>query len=339
MARAKDGSSPRGSLHGVRFSVVGPGKVGSSLTHWLVECGATLVEVGARHPERVEAWAQSLAAQAVPIAELGQSSRCSVGKAGDGESSAVDPSPVHLPDLLLIAVSDPAIGIVASQLSHRPVARVALHSSGSLGAEVLAPLAPATAIGSLHPLKAFPRVLHRVREAAGTLFAVDGTPPAVALSRRLAAAWGATTAEVPTAARPLYHFAATLAAGGVVTLLATADRIARQQGLDKAVTRGYIDLAIGALEAAREASTPSDAITGPLARGDLEIVGRQLNRLARADPATIPLCGQLAMETLRHLGLPPRDYHKAIGRLGLGKDDMNVSEWEESLDRGERKGR
>ncbi len=309
------------------------------MTHWLVECGATLVEVGARHPERVESWAESLCAQALPIAELGRSSRRGIGEAGEGTAGAEDPSPTRLPDLLLIAVSDPAIGIVANQLSRRPVARIALHTSGSLGAEVLAPLAPATAIGSLHPLKAFPRVLRRVREAAGTLFAVDGTPPAMALSRRLAAAWGATTAEVPTAARPLYHFAATLAAGGVVTLLATADRIARQQGLDKAVTRGYIDLAIGALEAAREAPTPSAAITGPLARDDLETVGRHLSRLAQADRATIPLCGQLAMETLRHLGLPSRDYQKAIARLGLGKDDMNVSVWEEPLDRGERKGR
>ena len=205
--------------------------------------------------------------------------------------------------------------------------RVALHTSGSRGAEALAPLAGSMATGSLHPLKAFPHVLQPVDEAVGTLFAIDGAPRAIALARRITSAWGGVATEVPAAARPLYHFAATLAAGGVVTLLATADRIAQQQGLDPIVTQGYIDLALGALRSARKAPTPAAAITGPLARGDLATAARQLALLAETDTAALPLCGQLALETLRHLGLPTARRSEAAARLGLrrqaGKDDMN----------------
>ena len=74
---------------------------------------------------------------------------------------------------------------------------------------------------------------------------MDGDPEARDLAFRLAAAWGAEAAEVPAAARPLYHFAATLAAGGVVTLLAAAEEIAERLGLPEAVTRGYLELCTG----------------------------------------------------------------------------------------------
>ncbi len=326
---ADDGNTARASLAGLRFCLVGPGKVGSSLAHWLVEHGAALVEVGARRPEAAQSWARSLAGRAVSIEQLGATER--LGKAPSeaplaAEGAAGKPRD-SLPDLLLIAVSDPAIEDVARTLSRDPPARIALHTSGSRGAEALAPLASSMATGSFHPLKAFPRVLRHPEEAAGTLFAIDGAAPATALARRLATAWGGVTTEVPAAARPLYHFAASLAAGGVVTLLATADRIAQQQGLDPIITQGYLDLAIGALRAARQAESPTAAITGPLARGDLETAANQLELLAESDPAALPLCGQLAMETLRHLGLPAAQRQSAAVRLGLnrreGKDDMN----------------
>src|SRR5687768_17323321 len=82
-------------------------------------------------------------------------------------------------DLLLIAVSDPALPEVAAILAQRPQAAVALHTSGCLDASVLAPLREAgSAVGSLHPLKAFPRPLPAPAEARGVFFAVDGDPPA-----------------------------------------------------------------------------------------------------------------------------------------------------------------
>ncbi len=272
-----------------------------------------LAQVGSRRPEAVQPWAESLGGRAVAIEQL-------------GEPSERD-SP---PELLLIAVSDPAIAEVARKLSRRrpaPLARVALHTSGSQGADALSALANSMEIGTLHPLKAFARILPQAREAAGTLFAIDGGPAAIALARRLAFVWEGRTTEVHAAARPLYHFAASLAAGGVVTLLATADRIAQHQGLDPIVTRGYLDLAIGALRAARDAPTPSACITGPLARDDWDTAARQLKLLGESDPAALPLCSQLALETLRHLGLSEARRREAAARLGLSsegsKDDMN----------------
>jgi predicted short-subunit dehydrogenase-like oxidoreductase (DUF2520 family) len=250
----------------IAFTLVGPGRVGRSLA----------------------AWAEA------------QGARC-LGHAGRRDLAALTTAGQ---DLLLLAVPDGAYAAVAAELAHRPQAKVALHTAGSLDAEVLAPLrAAGSAVGSLHPLKAFPRPLPDPTEAHGVFFAVDGDPPAQALAFRLAAAWGAEAAEVPAAARTLYHFAATLAAGGVVTLLSLAEDLAARLGLPDAVVQGYLELCRGAVAAAAQSHTAgaplSTALTGPAARGDRPTVERQLQALAGIAPEKVPLVVELARETLR----------------------------------------
>jgi predicted short-subunit dehydrogenase-like oxidoreductase (DUF2520 family) len=191
-------------------------------------------------------------------------------------------------------------------LAQRPQAAVVLHTSGSQDASALAPLrAGGSAVGSFHPLKAFPRPLPEPEQARGVFFAVDGDPAAREVAGRLAAAWGAVAGEVPAESRLLYHFAASLAAGGVVTLLAVAEELARRLGLPLPVTRGYLELCRGAVAAAldaAEAGAPvATAITGPAARGDGDLLLRQLDALRQAAPGKLPLTLALARETLRQV--------------------------------------
>ena len=60
---------------------------------------------------------------------------------------------------------------------------------------------------------------------------------------------GRRAASSTEADRDLYHLGATLAAGGVTTLLAAAERI-RRAGLPPAMVAGYVELARGAVAAA-----------------------------------------------------------------------------------------
>lgn len=267
-------------LLGLRFSLVGPGRVGTSLAAWAVAAGAELVATTGR-------------AGLARLASAGQ-------------------------DLLLIAVPDGALAEVAARLAGRPQAAVALHTSGSQPAAVLAPLRLAgCAPGALHPLKAFPRALSDPGQARGVFFALDGEDAALRLARRLVAAWDGVSAEVPPAARPLYHFAATLAAGGVATLLAAAAELAARSGLPAAVAEGYLELARGTVAAAmaqREgggaaaAVAPAAAVaalTGPVARGDLATFEIHLEALRAAAPERLPLALELARETLRQVAAGP----------------------------------
>jgi predicted short-subunit dehydrogenase-like oxidoreductase (DUF2520 family) len=284
-------STSAAPLSGLRFSLVGPGRVGTSLARWAVAAGAELVGIAGR-------------AELADFATAGQ-------------------------DLLLIAAPDGALAEVAERLAGHAQAAVALHTSGSRDAEVLAPLRTAGSLpGALHPLKAFPRPLPELEQARGVFFALDGDAAALRLARRLVAAWGGVAGEVPPEARPLYHFAATLAAGGVATLLAAGAELAARLGLPPAVARGYLELARGTVAAAIAATPESPGrgetagaperpgraetvgapgarggaaavLTGPVARGDLATFEQHVEALRAAAPELLPLALELARETLR----------------------------------------
>lgn len=259
---------------------MGPGRVGTSLAHWAVAAGGRLDAVAGRDPDTARQLARGLGGSALPLDEL--------------DSSASD--------VLLICVSDPALSEVAARLARLPQAAVALHTAGAVGAEAIAPLrAAGSAVGSLHPLKSFPRPLPDPGQAEGVVFGVDGDAEASAIAVELAEAWGGRAVRVPAESRLPYHLAATLASGGVVTLLAAADAIARRSGLPERVLDGYLELARGSLERAATARPVAGAITGPVARGDRRTVGAELDALAAVAPDLEALVVALARATLRLL--------------------------------------
>ena len=206
-----------------------------------------------------------------------------------------------------MAVSDGALGAVAVELAMRRREMVVLHVSGSHDAAVLGPLRSAEAsVGSLHPLRAFPSVLGDVALAADTFFAWDGDPDARALAERIVTAWGGRGHPLGGEERVLYHYAATLAAGGVTTLMAVTAELAARLKLPREVVEGYFDLAQGALEQARKAPHPALGITGPAARADGITLARHRAALETADPTLIDLfdsLGRATAERLRRAGL------------------------------------
>ena len=263
----------------IGFSLVGPGRVGTSLAHWLVGQGARLTSVGGR----------TSVAGAALAGELG------------GRTSRLDELDASADDLLLIAVADSAIAEVAEILAARPQAAVALHVSGAVSVEALAPLrSGGSAVGGLHPLRAFPAESRDPVEAEATLFALGGDAAALALARRLVETWNGHWMPIEDGQRPLYHLAASLAAGGIVTLLATAVELAERAGLHPAVVDGYHALARQAVLESGRRPTPADAITGPVARGDLRAVESHLAALGDHAPEALDIFVALARETLRH---------------------------------------
>lgn len=270
--------STPGPLDGLRFSLVGAGRVGGSVAHWARGCGARLQRVASRSRERAAALAARLGGEDVDLADL---------------ATAED-------DLLLLAVADPALAAAAARLASRPQAAVALHTSGLYGEEVLSPLAEGgSEVGAWHPLLAFPAELTDVGAAEGAVFALAGSPAAERLARRLTAAFGGRAVAVPAASRPAYHAAAALAAGGLVAVVATAADVAARSGLPGEVLEGYLRLARGALEGAASARPPIAAATGPAARGDAAALERHLDGLTAAAPEAVPLAVELALATLR----------------------------------------
>ena len=267
------------SLNSLRFSVVGPGRVGASLAHWLVSRGATLASVSSRSPDSAASLLRALG------------------------GSWTDPRHIDSAetDLLLVAVSDPALPEVVDRLTRRRQADVVLHTSGRVPGEVLSTLRQqGSSVGSFHPLKAFPRVLVDPAPAAGIVFGIDGDHDARAMAHRLADAVSGRTVDVPPDSRSRYHLAATMAAGGVVTLLASAAKLATDAGLGDEVIDGYLSLAAGAIDNAAASPAIADAITGPIARGDTAGMIEQIDEIRALDPALAEFLDILARRTEFH---------------------------------------
>jgi predicted short-subunit dehydrogenase-like oxidoreductase (DUF2520 family) len=201
-------------------------------------------------------------------------------------------------DWVLFAVRDEALAgfarDVARILGDAPATpRVALHTCGALAAEVLAPLAELggaerCATGVLHPLLPLPPT--PTTEGAprpwspGAAFGVSGQERAVAAARALVADLRGHALHLPDGPRSagLYHAAATLLANGAVSLFDAALEL-----LERAGATGDRQRALAALlaEGAHQLGErgPERAQTGPIVRGDAQVVARHIALLEERD--------------------------------------------------------
>jgi predicted short-subunit dehydrogenase-like oxidoreductase (DUF2520 family) len=197
-------------------------------------------------------------------------------------------------DLIVLAVPDDAIAAESRRLARAGAAcGIAMHLSGALDSSALSALAKTGAGAvSFHPLRSFSGKPGET--FAGCLVAIEGDPPSAREAQRLARELHATPWRVTAEAKPLYHAAATLAAGGTAALIGAASQAASAAGLPEAQAfREFAALAVSAAENVRRLGFPAGA-TGPLARGD-----RTTLRLHRRALATRPLLRRLYLELAR----------------------------------------
>ena len=188
--------------------------------------------------------------------------------------------------LLVLCVPDGAVADVAATVQPNPVGgAVVAHCAGALTLDVLAPHARRA---SLHPLVAVPRGSAGPAALRGAWMALAGDP----LVEALASALGAQTFRVADEHRVAYHASAAIAANHLVALLGQAERVAGGAGVP---AEAIMALAQGALAgAARVGAT--EALTGPVARGDWGTIAAHLAALAPDERSTYEA---LALQALR----------------------------------------
>ncbi|UYO96880.1 DUF2520 domain-containing protein [Microbacterium sp. M28] len=178
-----------------------------------------------------------------------------------GPSGRTDEIPQS--DIALLCVPDAAIPEAAART--RPHVTLLGHVSGAT---------PLTDVDfSIHPLQTFtgtesPEVFHGIGAA------IDGrTPIAREAAEHLARAVGARPFPVDDAHRASYHAAASFASNFVLTVLDAAEHLAESAGVSDA--RDLLaPLVRQSVDNWRERGA-SEALTGPIARGDIATVERQ----------------------------------------------------------------
>lgn len=225
-----------------------------------------------------------------------------------GAEYRIGPQPVpEGTTVVLLAVPDDSIHEVAHSLAMAgpaPAGCVALHLSGAVPSDVLAPLhAVGYEIGTMHPLQTVADPWSGGDRLRGASFAISGEPGAIAASRRLVALLGGRCLLVPPAFRPIYHAAAVFASNYLVSLVGAAVRLLGQAGIDQDdALAAILPLLRGTLDNLDKLGA-SAALTGPIARGDVDTVRLHLARLSPEDRLLYCALGREAVRIARANGL------------------------------------
>jgi predicted short-subunit dehydrogenase-like oxidoreductase (DUF2520 family) len=188
--------------------------------------------------------------------------------------------------VVLLTVPD---GQIAGAAAKVPAGPLIGHCSGATGLEVLGD----REAFSLHPLMSVPTG-GGPELFAGAGAAIDGTTPrARATAEALARALGMNPAHVAPQDRVAYHAAAAIASNFLVALEGVAEDLARTAGISRE------QLAPLVLATARQwaQSGARRALTGPIVRGDEEVVARHRAVVAERTPHNLALWDALADAT------------------------------------------
>lgn len=195
-------------------------------------------------------------------------------------------------DLVILAVRDSQLAPLVAELAERRAlaSRAAVvHVAGALGPEVLAPLRDTCAgVGQAHPLVSFAssRALPTLR---GAHLLVAGDAAAVRRARTLARALGMKAREWPKLDRASYHAAACLVAGGAATLVASGVRLLEVAGAPPADAARALGPLLRSVAENVERLGSSEALTGPVRRGDALTVSAHLACVVERAPELVPL--------------------------------------------------
>lgn len=260
-----------------RLGFVGPGTAGAALARGLASVGYRVTAIFGRNVERATRLADSIAgAQAAASAQ-----------------QVVDAA-----DVVFLTVPDDAIQSVAEGLAWAP-GKSAVHCSGAASPDVLEHArAQGASVGVFHPLQTFANPEQAARNLPGSAFAIEASDPALAESLAAMATALGGRPLVLRGDKALYHASAVIACNYLVTLVDAAAGLWTHLGLSKEDgLRALLPLVRGTIENLEAVGLPN-ALTGPVARGDLETVQRNLDALAKFSPAHADLYAELARRTI-----------------------------------------
>ncbi|WP_240754351.1 Rossmann-like and DUF2520 domain-containing protein [Lampropedia aestuarii] len=265
-----------------RLNVVGCGRVGKTLARLWSQSGALMVQ-DVLNPSA------SSAANAVEFIGAGR--------------AVTDMADLRPADTYLIAAPDALLQPIATQLAERCAAvphAIALHCSGALGADVLAPLrACGWSVASAHPVMSFADPASAAKQFQGTPCGVEGDAEAVAEATRALVHVGAECFGVEPAHKRLYHAAAVYSSNFLPVLQAVAIELWEHSGVPPELTRHLMERLMRNAVDNISAFGPAAALTGPAARGDSAVVAAQTQAIQDWDPLAGEAYGALSALAMR----------------------------------------
>ena len=277
-----------------RLSFVGAGRIARCLAPGFARAGYPVTAIASRSPES----ARQLASQIESCAAYDDPQRI-----------------VESADILFLTVPDDSIGSTANTLAFPAGAApgkeawAVVHCSGASPVELLAPARDQGAsIGGFHPLYLFSGDLTDVDRIAGCSVTIEADGALKDALMALAAALRCHPLSIPAGGRLLYHAAAHYAASFALCSLAENVNLWRKLGFDEHdALRALLPMMAGTLETARDRGL-ANALAGPVSRGDLGVVEKQLSLMEEMGGdhgALFGLMSRRAVALARQRATPP----------------------------------
>ena len=266
-------------------SIIGAGRLGTTLAVALARRGYSIRSLVARRLQSARKAASILDADVQVLAAKQVGSLVSA-------------------DLFLITVPDDQIPNVARELSEiglnadqRKI--TALHTSGALSSDVLAPLREkGWSTGSIHPLLSVSGAQDGDGSLLGTFWSVEGDRSALRLGKAIVRDLGGKSFSIRSEDKPLYHAAAVMVSGNVTALFDVALEMLGECGLDRKTARSILVPLIASTARNLETKDPAQALTGTFSRGDVETVKRHIAALKKL-PEALELYRLLGQRSLK----------------------------------------
>ena len=287
------------SIDAYRFSVIGPGRLGSTLLAGLLGAGLTVTAVGVH---------------------------------ADDDTSLFDGIPhLRVRDVALeadawwLAVPDDEIYAVAGRIAEgmRGARRagapqpLAIHSSGLGSIHLLKPLyEQGVRVLCLHPLQTFagePRA-DLLRDVPCAVTAHEERD--LQLGEQLAVRLGMQPFRLDDERKTLYHLSAAIGCNLLVALESEAKRLMDEATRDGQGLQHLSILLRTTMDNLLMSGDPAHALTGPVARGDVGTVRAHLRLLDRESPRLAATYRALSLEALT-LAAPRLDDEQVATLLGL----------------------
>lgn len=225
-------------------------------------------------------------------------------------------------DLIIIAVNDDAIEMASNQIKacfNSLTGKIFIHTSGVHGSEVLHMLKDIGASTlSLHPLQSFADVENALNIIPKTMFSVEGdlSPEIKDWLEELEIKFF----QIPGAYKVNYHMAAVIVSNYLVSVLDFGTRQFTSLGYSQEFALDALwPLIEGTVQNVRNHGT-TQALTGPIDRGDISTVGKHLNILSGLDRTLYAVLGEHTVNIAKKKGLDPE---KGMALLELLKEADN----------------
>lgn len=260
------------------LNLVGAGKLGQTLAHLWQSHGLFRI--------------QQVLTRSLPTAQAA----CDF--IGGGEA-IVSMSELRPADLWLLATPDGDIAGWASQLQPLLSSNsILFHCSGALNSDILLGQS-GCAVASIHPIHSFATPEESVRNFAGSFCGYEGSEAALIVLKPAFEALGAQLFAIDGAHKTLYHAASVMACNYLVSLMDASLNCFAAAGVSRAQAQQLLlPITHQTLDNALRGS-PGSALTGPISRGDVHTVEKQLSELQKLDPVLAALYAILGVQTVK----------------------------------------